>query len=365
LNQAASPKGQGITLSLMQDANGMESRRPRAASHLDLFRLRRQHARERPACPAVRRGETDAEVARGSWRLEARAVRRAARGEPSCGASGGRGDGQSLRRRRPERPRPLPPAERPLHRPLRPLRAGAGPLSDYQMRPIGGWPESTVGMGCSACVDVADARVALKWQADLPPAAAGVDARPKKSIALEEERYADANDPHRRDPCGWRPVRVARPPGPRPGEAHDRADISARDPDRAAVARLPLPGERRTDVSGLRPGAVPATGPGAQGRAQHRPHPDRRRRLRPVQHVRRPRALAHDGQARRRRAALQHLPHDRAVQSDARRAHHRTQPPLGRVRRHPGGRYGLRRLYRHHPVAVRARSPRSCARTGT
>jgi hypothetical protein len=98
---------------------------------------------------------------------------------------------------------------------------------------------------------------------------------------------------------------------------------------------------------------------------QRRPDPDRRRRLRPVQHVRRRRAVAHDGQARRRRAALQSLPHHRAVQPDARRAPHRPQPPLGRVRRHPGGRDGLRRLHRHHSTQRRARSPRCCARTAT
>jgi hypothetical protein len=69
----------------------------------------------RPAQPSAE-GEIDAEVARGSWRREARAVRRAVWGEPSSGASGGRGGGRSLRRRGPERPRPLPPAEWPLLR---------------------------------------------------------------------------------------------------------------------------------------------------------------------------------------------------------------------------------------------------------
>ena len=131
---------------------------------------------------------------------------------------------------------------------------------------------------------------------------------------------------------------------PRPGTLPDR-----RHAERPAAARLPLPRERGADVPRLRPGAVPAAGAGPEGRAERRPDPDRRRRLRPVQHVRRRRALADDGQARGRRAALQPLPHDRPVQPDAGRAPHGPQPPLGRVRRHPGGRDGLRRLHRRDP----------------
>ena len=83
-------------------------------------------------------------------------------------------------------------------------------------------------------------------------------------------------------------------------------------PERAAAARLPLPRKCGADVPRLRPAAVSTAGAGSEGRAERRADPARRRRLRPVQHFRRRRALAHDGQAGRRRAALQPLPHDRA-----------------------------------------------------
>ena len=78
--------------------------------------------------------------------------------------------------------------------------------------------------------------------------------------------------------------------------------------------------------------AVPAAGAGAEGRAEHRADPDRRRRLRAVQHLRRRRSVADDGQAGGRGPALQPLPYHRAVQPDARRADHRPQPSLGGVR---------------------------------
>ena len=103
----------------------------------------------------------------------------------------------------------------------------------------------------------------------------------------------------------------------------------------------------------------------AEGRAEHRAHPARRRRLRAVQHVRRRHPVADDGQAGRRRAALQPLPHDGALQPDARGADHRPQPPLGVVRRHHRGGDRLRRLHLRHAAGAAARSARCCGRTAT
>ena len=107
----------------------------------------------------------------------------------------------------------------------------------------------------------------------------------------------------------------------------------------------------------LRPAAVPAAGAGAQGRTEHRADPARRRRLRAVQHVRRRRPVADDGQAGRRGAALQPLPHHGAVQPDAGGADHRPQPPLGVVRRH-------HRDWRPATTATPACCRRSCGTVG-
>ena len=187
-----------------------------------------------------------------------------------------------------------------------------------------------------------------------------------KQLRTRRRHYANAHDPHCRGTArGCSAVRRAGASGPRPGETQGRDATALRNPERAAAARLPLPRERGADVPRLRPAAVPAAGAGAEGRAERRADPARRRRVRPVQHVRRRRALAHDGQAGGRGAALQHLPHDRPVQPDAGRPHHRPQPPLGRVRRHRRSGHGVRRLHRACCRAVPAPSARCCGRTGT
>ena len=68
---------------------------------------------------------------------------------------------------------------------------------------------------------------------------------------------------------------------------------------RAAFPGLPLQGQRRPHDRRKRSAGVSAAGPPAARRAEHRLHPDRRRRLRAVRHVRRPGA---DAGARQRRA---------------------------------------------------------------
>ena len=104
-------------------------------------------------------------------------------------------------------------------------------------------------------------------------------------------------------------------------------------------------------------------------------HPDRRRRLRAVRHVRRAGADAGPRSARGRGAALHALPHDGPVLADARRAADGAQPPLHRQRRDHRGRDRLRRLHRHHrqerghdrrgAARSTATRPRGSARTTT
>ena len=86
----------------------------------------------------------------------------------------------------------------------------------------------------------------------------------------------------------------------------------------------------------------------AQGRAQRAADHHRRRRLRRAEHLRRRDPDAGDGPHRERGPALQpHVLH-RAVLADARRADHRPQPPLGRLRRDLGAVDRLPRLQQHH-----------------
>ena len=65
------------------------------------------------------------------------------------------------------------------------------------------------------------------------------------------------------------------------------------------------------------------------GCAERADRPPRRRRLRRVERVRWAVQHPDGGTARRRRAALQPLPHDGAVRADAPGDAHRPQPPLG------------------------------------
>ena len=78
---------------------------------------------------------------------------------------------------------------------------------------------------------------------------------------------------------------------------------------------------------------------------------------------------------RRERAALHELPLDGAVLADARGAHHRAEPPLGRLRRDRRAGDRLSRLRQHHhqgqgddrpdPARTTATAPRGSARTTT
>ncbi len=102
--------------------------------------------------------------------------------------------------------------------------------------------------------------------------------------------------------------------------------------------------ERRAAVEAL----VGAARRAAQGRAERAADHHRRRRLRRAQHLRRRHPDADDGPHRERGPALQpHVLH-RAVLADARRADHRAQPPLGRLRRDLRAVDRLPRLQQHH-----------------
>ena len=72
----------------------------------------------------------------------------------------------------------------------------------------------------------------------------------------------------------------------------------------------------------------------AEGRAQRPADHDRRRGLRRLRHLRRRHPDAGARPHREGRAALHAVPLHRALLADARRADHRPQPPLGRLRRH-------------------------------
>ena len=70
--------------------------------------------------------------------------------------------------------------------------------------------------------------------------------------------------------------------------------------------------------------------------------------LRRAEHLRRRHPDAHDGSPREERPALQQHPLHRALLADARRAHHRPQPSLGRLRRDLRAVHRLPRLQQHH-----------------
>ncbi len=97
----------------------------------------------------------------------------------------------------------------------------------------------------------------------------------------------------------------------------------------------------------------------AQGRSQHPADHDRRRRLWRSEHVWRRHPDTEHGPHRGQRAALQpdilHL----AVLADARRAHHRTQPSLGRLRRDFRAGHRLPRLRQRHRRGQRDDRPHS------
>ena len=86
----------------------------------------------------------------------------------------------------------------------------------------------------------------------------------------------------------------------------------------------------------------------AQRRAQRPADHDRRCRVWRTEHVRRRHPDTVHGPHRECRAALQpHILH-RAVLADARRDHHRAQPPFGRLRRDCRTGHRLPRLRQHH-----------------
>ncbi len=106
---------------------------------------------------------------------------------------------------------------------------------------------------------------------------------------------------------------------------------------------------------------VAAAAVGTGGRAQRRRRAARRRRLRAVRLLRVRHRHAHVRSARRRRPALQQLPHDGAVLADARLPADRAQPPSQRHGPHRRVRSGLPRLRRDHPEGERVplRDPRA------
>ena len=93
----------------------------------------------------------------------------------------------------------------------------------------------------------------------------------------------------------------------------------------------------------------------AQGRAQRPDHPDRRRRVRLVQRLRRSLPDADRGEAGGGRPEVQPLPHHRALLADAAGAADRAQPPLRRHGRHHRDRHrraGLQLGAAQHHVAA-------------
>ena len=118
---------------------------------------------------------------------------------------------------------------------------------------------------------------------------------------------------------------------------------------------------RRAAVQAL----VGAARGAAQGRAQRAADHHRRRRLRRAQHLRRRDPDADDGPPRQGRPALQPHVLDRAVLAHARRADHRAQPPLGRLRRDLRAVHRLPGLQQHHRQGQGDRSAASCSTTAT
>ena len=81
----------------------------------------------------------------------------------------------------------------------------------------------------------------------------------------------------------------------------------------------------------------------AQGRAERAAGPDRRLRLRHLEHLRRRDPKPDAGQARRQRIALYADAQRRTVLADARRDDQRAQPPLDGLRHHRRGRHRISR----------------------
>ena len=87
----------------------------------------------------------------------------------------------------------------------------------------------------------------------------------------------------------------------------------------------------------------------AQGRAERAADHHRRCRFRRAQHLWRRHSDSDHGSHRKRGPALQPDLFHGAVLAHARRADHRPQPPLGRLRRDFRAVHGLPRLQQHHP----------------
>ena len=122
------------------------------------------------------------------------------------------------------------------------------------------------------------------------------------------------------------------------------------DDHRRKAAACPRPEVRRRD-QGRRTAIQALVGAprrAAQGRAERAADHHRRRRLRRAEHLRRRHSDADHGSHRKRGPALQPDVLHRAVLADARRADHRPQPPLGRLRRDLRAVDGLPRLQQHH-----------------
>jgi hypothetical protein len=129
---------------------------------------------------------------------------------------------------------------------------------------------------------------------------------------------------------------------PRLAQRHDDDPQQATAGARSQVRRRHQ--ERRAAIEAL----VGAARGAAEGRAERAADHHRRRRLRRAEHLRRRHPDADHGPHRQRRPALQPRLLHRAVLADARRADHRAQPPLGRLRRHLRAVDRLPRLQQHH-----------------
>ena len=100
-----------------------------------------------------------------------------------------------------------------------------------------------------------------------------------------------------------------------------------------------------------------------KGAPERPPGPDRRRRIRRAEHVRRRHSHAAPGQDRQHGPALHAVPHHVALLADPRRPHHRPQPSLGRLRRHQRSLDRLSRLrQRHHQGQGHRRPHPECQR---
>ena len=133
---------------------------------------------------------------------------------------------------------------------------------------------------------------------------------------------------------------------------HRRAGFAQRHHDHQRQATPAARPEIRRRDQGQRRAVealVAAARRAAQGRTQRPADHDRRRRLRRPQHLRRRHPDAGAGSHRQDGPALHAVPFHRALLADARRADHRPQPSLGRLRRGLGAVHRLPRLQQHHP----------------